>query len=192
MQIFTDADCSRSIEDRRSTTGYCTYVWENFVTWKNKKQNLAARRSAKPDFSALLHKEWVTDYGQKSFWEKLRITRELPVKLYYNKNVAISISLNPVQHDRTKNVEVDRHFIKEKVENGIICLAYILTKKQTADIFTKGLSHQNFNDLIGKLDMINIYDPTLGGVSKSLRTLEEDYRAGISWKYHITRLESHM
>lgn len=122
MQIFTDADCSRSIEDKRSTTGYCTYVWENFVTWKNKKQNLAARRSAKPDFSALLHKEWVTDYGQKSFWEKLRITRELPVKLYYNKNVAISTSLNPVQHDRTKNVEVDRHFFKEKVENGIICL----------------------------------------------------------------------
>lgn len=68
----------------------------------------------------------------------------------------------------------------------------MFTKKQTADIFTKGLSHQNFNDLIGKLDMINIYDPTLGEVSKSLRTLEEDYRAGISWKYHITRLESHM
>jgi len=56
-------------------------------------------------------------------------------------------------------VEVDRHFIKEKVEKGIICMTYVPTQDQTNDIFTKGLIRQKFDDFLNKLDMINIYDP---------------------------------
>ena len=51
-----------------------------------------------------------------------------PMKLYYDNKSTISIAHNPVQHDRTKHVEEDRHFIKEKLENGLICIPYILTK----------------------------------------------------------------
>ena len=80
--------------------------------------------------------------------------------LYCDNKAAINISLNPVQHDRTKHVEMDRHFIKEKVEEGTICMTYVPTKEQTTDIFTKGLARQSFDDFICKLDMINIYDPT--------------------------------
>lgn len=61
-------------------------------------------------------------------------------------------------------MEVERHFIKEEVENGIICLTYISTREQTANIFTKGLPQQSFNDYICNIDMINIYDPTRGEV----------------------------
>ena len=46
--------------------------------------------------------------------EELSITIELPIKLYCDNKAAISISQNPIQHDRTKHIEVDRHFIKEK------------------------------------------------------------------------------
>ena len=96
--------------------------------------------------------------------EELHITIEFPIKLYCDNKTAISISHNLVQHDKTKHIEVDRHFIKEKIEKGIICMTYIPTRDQLADIFTKGLHKSNFEDFICKLDMIHIYDPTWGGV----------------------------
>ena len=99
--------------------------------------------------------------------EEPHITVELPIKLYCDNKAAISISHNPVQHDKTKHIEVDKHFIKEKIEKGIICMTYIPTREQLADIFTKGLQKSSFEDFICKLDMINIYDPTWGGVWKS-------------------------
>ena len=61
------------------------------------------------------------------------------MKLYCDNQVAIKIAHNPIQHDRTEHVKVDKHFIKEKVDNGIICMFYVSTKKQVADVLTKGL-----------------------------------------------------
>ena len=92
--------------------------------------------------------------------EELQITVELPIKLYRDNKAAISISHNPVQHDKAKHVVVDRHFIKEKIEKRTICMTYIPTREQLTDIFTKGLKKSSFEDFIYKLDMLNIYDPT--------------------------------
>ena len=99
--------------------------------------------------------------------EELHITVEILIKLYRNNKAAINISHNPVQHDKTKHIEVDRHFIKEKIEKETICMTYIPTREQLADIFTKGLQKSSFKDFICKLDMIDIYDPTWGGMWKS-------------------------
>ena len=88
--------------------------------------------------------------------EELNITIEPPIKLYCYNKAAISISHSPIHHDKTKHIEVDRHFIKEKIEKGIICMTYIPTREQLADIFTKGLQKSSFEDFICKLDMINI------------------------------------
>lgn len=81
-----------------------------------------------------------------------------PMKLYCDNQAAIGIAHNPIHHDRTKHVEVDRHFIKEKIEKGVISM-YVPTKQQVADVFTKGLSRQNFEDIVDKLGMIDIYSP---------------------------------
>ena len=61
--------------------------------------------------------------------EELHIIVEFPIKLYCDNKAAISISHNPVQHDKTKHIEVDRHFIKEKIEKGTICMTYIPTNE---------------------------------------------------------------
>lgn len=73
-----------------------------------------------------------------------------------------SIAKNPDHHDRTKHIEVDRHFISEKVEGRIIELYYISTHKQIADILIKALHRPVFEDLSSKLGMINIYDQLEG------------------------------
>lgn len=66
------------------------------------------------------------------------------MKLYCDNKSAINIAYNPVQHDRTKHIEVDRHFIKEKLDSGLICAPFVSSQGQLADTLTKGLSSSNF------------------------------------------------
>ena len=73
--------------------------------------------------------------------------------LYCDNKVVINISHNPVYQDRTKYVEVDRHFIKEKVDSGEICTLYVSSTRQSADILTKGLPNLGFHQILEKLGM---------------------------------------
>ncbi|KAL5840804.1 hypothetical protein ACOSQ4_013412 [Xanthoceras sorbifolium] len=114
------------VTDRRSTSGYCTFVGSNLVTWRSKKQNVVARSSAEAEFRAVAHGIceviWI-----KRLLKNLKISNPLPMKLYCDNKATISITHNPVFHDQTKHVEVDRHFIKEKLDIGLICMPYITT-----------------------------------------------------------------
>lgn len=159
VEAYTDVDWAGSNTDRRSTSGYCTYVWGNLVTWRSKKQKVVARSSAEAEYRAM------SDGVCEMLWlkrilEELKVRMDMPMKLYCDNKAAISIAQNPVQHDRTKHVEVDRHLIKEKIDSGAICMPFVPTTQQIADILTKGLFRPNFELLISKLGMINIYAPT--------------------------------
>ena len=81
------------------------------------------------------------------------------MRLYCDNKSAISIAHNPVQHDQTKHIVVDKHLIKEKLGNGLICTPYISTHGQLADVLTKGLSSSAFQTIVSKLGMENIYLP---------------------------------
>ena len=88
------------------------------------------------------------------------------MKLYCDNNATINIAHNLVQYDRTKQVEVDHHFIKEKLEARLICMPYVPTEEQLADVLTKRLHKGMLNCLINKLEIINIFELAWGGVSK--------------------------
>nr|GEW58902.1 zinc finger, CCHC-type [Tanacetum cinerariifolium] len=78
-----------------------------------------------------------------------------PTKIFSDNKAAIQISENPVQHDRTKHIEVDRHFIKEKVEAKIITLLFVRSKDQLVDILTKAVNEKNLHKCLGKLNFGN-------------------------------------
>ena len=79
--------------------------------------------------------------------------------MFCDNKAAISIAHNPVLHDRTKHVEVDRYFIKEAIENKVIQLSFVPSSEQRADVLTKGLHRGPFREMIGKLLMEDIFKP---------------------------------
>nr|GFA45228.1 hypothetical protein [Tanacetum cinerariifolium] len=75
------------------------------------------------------------------------------IPVYCDSKAGIAISCNPVQHSRTKHIDVRYHFIKEKVENGIVELFFVGTEYQLADLFTKALPKERFKYLVRRLGM---------------------------------------
>ena len=78
------------------------------------------------------------------------------MRLYCDYKLAINIAHNPIQHDRTKHVEVDKHFIEEKLDNGLIYTPYVSTGGQLTNVLVKGLANTQFQETIIKLEMDNI------------------------------------
>src|SRR3954466_4462799 len=159
VEVYTDADWAGSRDDRKSTSGYCSFVGGNLVTWRSKKQNVVARSSAEAEYRALAlgvsEAMWI-----RKLMTELQLLQDGPVMLYCDNKAAIDIANNPVQHDRTKHIEIDRQFIREKLDFRIICLPFVKSSNQLADVLTKGLSPGPFIGITSKMGMCNIYSPS--------------------------------
>lgn len=96
----------------------------------------------------------------KIILEDLKVKWKDLMKLYCDNKSTINITHNPVQHDHTKHVKVDRHFIKEKLKSDLICTLFVPTRSQLTDLLTKGLLGTSFQRLTSKLGMDNVHSPT--------------------------------
>ena len=141
---YTDADWARDRDNRKSTFGYFTLVGGNLVIWKSKKQKMVALSSAEAEFRGIA--KGITEIiWIRKLLRELHLPQKKTCKLFCDNKAAISISKNPVQHDRTKHVEIDRHFIKEKLEKKIISIPFVGSKEQLANILTKLVTSEPLN-----------------------------------------------
>ena len=112
--------------------------------------------SAEADYRAMVHgvKEalWI-----QGILEELKLDSQDSMKFFCDNKSIITIAQNPVQHDKTKHMRINCHFVKEKIEAIIIQTAFVWCMAQTADIFTKGLTGHLFQRHVSKLNMINIH-----------------------------------
>ncbi|KAJ0726566.1 putative RNA-directed DNA polymerase [Helianthus annuus] len=152
LTAFSDADWAGCPDDRRSTGGFAIYLGRNLVSWAARKQKTVSRSSTESEYKAL------ADTVAELTWLET-LLRELcfPVKiaptLWCDNLGATYLSANPVFHARTKHVEVDFHFVREKVAQRKLHVQFISTHDQIADVFTKALPSQRFLLLRSKLQV---------------------------------------
>uniref|UniRef100_A0A2N9H409 Integrase catalytic domain-containing protein n=1 Tax=Fagus sylvatica TaxID=28930 RepID=A0A2N9H409_FAGSY len=158
IEGYTDADWAGSPSDRKSTTGYCTFIGGNLVTWRSKKQSVVARSSAEAEYRAMAHTTCELTW-LRTVLQEFGLLTQGPTPLYCDNQAAIHIASNPVFHERTKHIEVDCHFVRSKVESKDIITPFVPSGSQLADIFTKALPKNAIDSICSKLGVIDIYSP---------------------------------
>ncbi|KAK1430107.1 hypothetical protein QVD17_12618 [Tagetes erecta] len=152
LLAYTDADWGGCPDTRRSTSGYCVYMGDNLLSWSSKRQSTLSRSSAEAEYRGVANV-----VSEVSWLRNLLLELHHPpshATLVYCDNVsAIYLSGNPVQHQRTKHIEMDIHFVREQVRRGNIRVLHVPSRYQIADIFTKGLPRVLFNDFRSSLNI---------------------------------------
>nr|GFC90988.1 retrovirus-related Pol polyprotein from transposon TNT 1-94 [Tanacetum cinerariifolium] len=117
---------------------------DKLVNWSSKKQDCTSMSSAEAEYVSLSAccGQVISSTGHQRSRTVLQCLPQKPT---------IAISCNPVQHSRTKHIDVRYHFIKEKVEKGIAELFFVRTEYQLVDLFTKALPVERFKYLVRRL-----------------------------------------
>ncbi|KAL6315575.1 hypothetical protein AAG906_000880 [Vitis piasezkii] len=139
IECFSYMDYAGSKFDRRSTTGYYVLFGGNLVAWKSKKQSVVSRLSAESEYKVMAQATCEIIWIHQLLCE-VGMKCTMPTKLWCDNQAALHIVANPVYHERTKHIEVDCHFIREKIEENLISTGYVKTGEQLGDIFTKALN----------------------------------------------------
>ena len=142
---FSDADWGGNSDDRKSTSGGCFFLGNNLISWFSKKQNCVSLSTAEAEYIAAGAGSTELVY-LKSMLEEYDVPQDV-VTLFCDNTSAINIAKNPVQHSKTKHIEIRHHYIRDLVNYKILSLEHVNTEDQLADIFTKPLDMVKFEKL---------------------------------------------
>ncbi|XP_017184174.1 uncharacterized mitochondrial protein AtMg00810-like [Malus domestica] len=143
LRAYTDADWADDPNDRRSTTGFVIFLGSNPISWSSKMQHTVSRSSTEVEYRAM-----ATTTAEIVWIQQLLQNLHMPVLdtllLHCDNISAMALATNPVFHSKSKHIEIDCHFVRERVQRGTILLQFVNSADQYADVFTKGLCSPQF------------------------------------------------
>ncbi|GJU67257.1 ribonuclease H-like domain-containing protein [Tanacetum coccineum] len=162
LEAFVDADWAKCVVTRKSVTGFCIKLNGSLVSWKSKKQNTLSKSSAEAEYRAMASVTseivWILKILKDLNWEHF-----MPVNMFCDSQAAIKIAANPVFHERTKHLEIDLHFVREKILSGVLKTQKISSADQIADIFTEGLDKLQHDKLVKQMGLFDCFQAKIKG-----------------------------
>ncbi|KAM6555738.1 hypothetical protein CsatB_002757 [Cannabis sativa] len=159
LRGFSDSDWAACPTTRRSVTGFCIFIGDYLISWKTKKQTTVSKSSAEAEYRPLASTSSEITWIQYLLTD-FQISQPAPAFIYCDNQSAIHIANNPTFHERTKHIDLDCHFIREKIKASTIRLIPVNTTLQLADAFTKPLPSTILSSHIRKMAVYDIYSPS--------------------------------
>eukprot|EP00253_Pinus_taeda_P007915 PITA_07915 len=143
---FTDSDWAGDPDDRKSTAGYVFTLGSGPITWACKKQAAISLSSAEAEYRGAV------EASKEALWlrqilSEFGFEQQHPPTLWCDNQSAIQLCKDPVQHQRSKHIELHMHFIRKLIHDHVLEVQYCSTDDQFADIFTKALTEAKFTKL---------------------------------------------
>jgi hypothetical protein len=167
VMAYSDADWAKCPDTRRSTSGFCVYLGESLVSWSSKRQPIVPRSSAEEEYRAMANAAAECIWLQQLLGE-LQCSVSKATVVFCDNVSAVYMSANLVHHKRTKHIELDMHFVRERVQLGQLRVLHVPTAEQFTDIMTKGLPTASFESFRSSLCVIPLTHQTAGVMRMSV------------------------
>jgi hypothetical protein len=150
---YSNSDCVGCKVDSKSTSGTCQFLGRYLVSWSSKKQTYVALSTVEAEYAAagqccaqlLWMRQTLRDFGYNLS----------KVPFLCDNESAIRLADNPVEHSRTKHIDIRHHFLRDHQQRGDIDIYHISTENELADIFTNPLDEKRFCRLHSELNVLD-------------------------------------
>lgn len=138
---------------------YLSRVFSNF--WKCKKKSTIYHSSVESQYRAMAKTccelQWLVN-----LLFNLQISHSQPSLLFCDNKVVLHIAVNPTFHEQTKHIELDYHFVHEKIQSKLIYPLHVSSEHQLSDLFAKQFGFSQFSYLLSKMGVLDLHTPYLG------------------------------